>query len=266
MQNRIAIRDQTLPGDRSTLDQLHELGISAIEIRIDEALQPIHLRGELDGSIRIAAILLMTDFADDQVDWVTRAIARAAELGAGVVRVDPLTAAKDLSAGQITGNCIRNIRAILAGTAGSDVRIGLENHAHFANDEAFLDRVLGEIPDARFGLTLDTGNFYWFGYPLDEVYRLIDKYAPRTVYTHIKSINYPSEVRNIRREIGYEYKRHCSRLAEGDLDLRRIAGIFKSHNYGGDYCIENESLFKLSEAQKMLALQSDMATLRNAIR
>jgi len=268
MKNRIAIRDQTLPAAGSTIDQLRQLGIDAIEMELDADLRPVRLnREELSReSVHVSAILLMTDFANDQVDWVKRAIDYAADVGASVVRVDPLTARKELSATQIVENCIRSIRDILASTAGSTVRIGLENHAHFANAESFLDRVLGDVNDPRFGLTLDTGNFYWFGYPLDEVYRLIDKYAQRTVYTHIKSINYPPQVRNIRREIGYEYKQHCCGLAEGDLDLHRIINIFKSHDYAGDYCIENESLFKLSDAQKMPALQSDVATLRNAIR
>ena len=124
MHDRVAIRDQTLPADGLTVDQLDELGLRAIELQIDEDLKPVHLRGELDPeSVRISALLLMTDFANDHVDWATRAIARATDLGAGVVRVDPLTAQKDLTAEQIAGNCIRSIEAILANTAGSNGRV-----------------------------------------------------------------------------------------------------------------------------------------------
>jgi sugar phosphate isomerase/epimerase len=269
MQNRIVIRDAMLPPGESTAHRLRDLGVDAIEIQLDAALQPINLH-HVDSwraqGVRISAFLLMTDFADDPIDWVTDATILAADVGARVVRVDPLTARKDLTATEIADNCIQHIREILNRTADSAVRIGLENHAHFANDEWFLDRVLDAIPDSRFGLTLDTGNFYWFGYPLDDIYRLIDKYAQRTVYTHIKSINYPADVRQLRREIGYEYKQHCCGLASGDLDLRRIISIFKSYHYTGDFCIENESLFKLDGAQKMPALQSDVMTLRDAMR
>lgn len=264
MKNRIVIRDAMLHAGDPTVDQLRVLGVDVIEIQLDQSLKPVHMKS-IDG-LPIAAILLMTDFAEDHVDWVTSAVAFAEQIGAAVVRVDPLTARKDVSADQIAANCIRSIGEICRQTRDSTVRIGLENHAHFANAESFLDRVLDAIPDRRFGLTLDTGNLYWFGYPLDDTYRLIDKYAPRTVYTHIKSINYPAEVRNTRREIGFEYKQHCCGLAEGDLDLRRIVGIFRSHQYAGDFCIENESLFKLSDGEKMPALASDVATLRNATR
>ena len=264
MNTRIAIRDAMLPPAESTDAQLRTLGVEAIEIQFDQSLKPLNVKSV--DNLPIAAILLMTDFAEDHIDWVTGAIAFAERVGAAVVRVDPLTARNDLSADQIADNCIRGIGEILRKTSGSSVQIGLENHAHFANAESFLDRVLAAIPDPRFGLTLDTGNFYWFGYPLDDIYRLIDKYAPRTVYSHIKSINFPADVRNLKREIGFKYKQHCCGLAAGDLDLRRIVDIFRSHQYPGDFCIENESLFKLDDAQRMPALLSDVATLRNAQR
>lgn len=264
MKSRIVIRDAMLSPVGSTGDQLRTLDVDAIEIQLDQSLKPVNVKA-IDG-LPIAAILLMTDFAEDHVEWVTRAVAFAEQAGVNVVRVDPLTARKDLSADRIADNCIASIRDILKRSRGSEVRVGLENHAHFANQESFLDHVLAAIPDPRFGLTLDTGNFYWFGYPLDDIYRLVDKYAPRTVYTHIKSINFPADVRNARREIGFEYKQHCCGLAAGDMDLRRVVGIFRSHQYPGDFCIENESLFKLKEAQKTPALASDVATLRNALR
>ena len=108
------------------------------------------------------------------------------------------------------------------GFSATSLMSGIENHGPFANDPGFLDRLLETDDAGRLGLTLDTGNYYWFGFPLDELYGLIEKYAPRVKHTHVKNINYPPDLAQRTRAIGQDYGKYCCSLNEGNLDLKRV--------------------------------------------
>ena len=112
------------------------------------------------------------------------------------------------------------------------------------NEPSFLERLFDGVGSEHLGLTLDTGNFYWFGHPLDDVYRLYEKFAPRAFHTHIKSIAYPEERRNVRRPMGWEYGKYASPIHQGDIDFRRVIGILE----GGD----EVSLYERSNAASIL--------------
>jgi sugar phosphate isomerase/epimerase len=121
------------------------------------------------------------------------------------------------------------------------------------------------VDDPRLGLTLDTGNFYWYGVPLDELYGLIERFAPRAKHTHLKSINYPPELANARRETGAGYKEYCCALDEGNIDLPRVVRSLRTAGYDRDLCVENESLFKHPPEAKLDVLRRDVAAARAAI-
>jgi sugar phosphate isomerase/epimerase len=114
-------------------------------------------------------------------------------------------------------------------------------------------------------LTLDTGNFYWFGFPLEEVYRLIEKYAPRTDHTHLKNINFPADLAIRRREIGHGYKQYCCAVHEGNLDLPRVIQILRAARYDGDLCVEDESLFKHPPHQRTAVVRREVEALQAAL-
>ena len=161
---------------------------------------------------------------------------------------------------------IRCVRDALDGSADTSTDIGIENHGRVFNDPDVLDGLLKQIPDERFGLTLDTGNFYWWGHPASEVYELVAKYAPRAKHTHIKNINYPPALAQGRREIGYEYKTYCCPLDEGNLDLRRIVSELQNAGYARDLCVEDESLFKFAPADRAHVLRREVEALRTTAR
>jgi sugar phosphate isomerase/epimerase len=138
----------------------------------------------------------------------------------------------------------------------------MENHGPQANDAEFLAGVLEAIPDPRLGLTLDTGNFYWSGQPLSELYRIYERFAPRVRHTHMKSIAYPPEERERRRETGWKYGEYASPLAKGDIDLPRVLKLFRQAGYDGSLTIENEALGRLSPDEKRAVLVSDAAHLK----
>lgn len=287
----VAVRDQNVPASAggSFFEAFRATGADSFEAAVaqDESIpclggsvaEPasLHDRGSIEAirsrlasqGARISAFLLATDFsaedAERHVETAVRTVEAAAALGVPVVRIDPLTAQRALPPAAVTSNFIRRVRQILDLTTHTGVDLGMENHAQVFNDPRVLDEVLAALPDPRFGLTLDTGNFYWWGHPIDVVYELVERYAPRTRHTHIKNIHYPPEIRNQQRETGFEYKRYCSPLFEGDLDLRRIVQTLRRGGYGRDLCVEDESLSKFPEAQRLDVLRRDVAFLRAAL-
>jgi sugar phosphate isomerase/epimerase len=281
----VSIRDQIVPvaPGRSFFDALRLIGADSIECAVDAdqsipclggSLRDANARAELQRlmtseRVRISALLLATDFssddADAQVEWAVQVTRSAAAIGVPVVRIDPWTAKRELPPKTIQNNFIGRVRELLDRTAETGVDLGMENHGHVFNDPQVLDHILQALPDQRFGLTLDTGNLYWWGQPVDEVYRLIERYAPRAKHTHIKNINYPPELANHRREIGFEYKQYCCPLAEGNLDLKRIVSSLRKAGYSRDLCVEDESLFKVVEADRAGILKRGVDALRRAL-
>ncbi len=274
----ISIRDAMIPVAEggSFFDAVRGIGVSAVELEIREDLTCPAFPAEsikdvasirslrkafADEAMRISALLLATDFsgpcAESHVAWATRAVRAAAELGVPVIRIDPLTADRTLATDVVRERFTRHASQLLEQTRGSAVELGMENHGPLANDPAFIDGVFASIPDPRLGLTLDTGNFYWFGFSLDELYDLIDRFAARAKHTHIKSINYPPELRNQRRPVGIDYGKYCCSLDEGNLDLRRIVGSLRRAGYRRNLCIENESLGKHPPAMRAKLLERD---------
>jgi sugar phosphate isomerase/epimerase len=287
----VSIRDAMLSDARNssiahTFDALDELGVTAVELeyRSDGSLPKLFgatyslatdagLREFLHGlkfdKVKVSALLLGTDFAADDpapsVDWTLRAIAAAEALGAPAVRIDVTHWAPGLSIGQIRERFVQCVSRILDQTPSSRVDLAIENHGKISNDPQFLDEVFAAVPSPRLGLTLDTGNFYWYGYPLEELYGLIEHFAPRARHTHIKSINYPPDIARQRRAMGFEYGKYCSPLDEGNLDLPRIVRLLHAAGYRRGLCIENESLGKYPADQRMDVLRRDVVAVRNAI-
>jgi len=284
----VSIRDAMVPGEPAAFfDTVREIGVGAAEIEVDAALRtprivdhigaPYSLatdagaaelvrRLEAEG-VRLSALLIANDFsgADPaQVDWAFRTVIAAAKVGAPVVRIDPLNRDKSLAPDLVRRRFVACVKRVLRETAGSGVHLAMENHGPAANDPAFLDTVFAAVDHPRLGLTLDTGNFYWFGFPLEEVYGLIEKYAPRTDHTHLKNINYPPDVATRRREIGFDYRQACCALHEGNLDLRRVVSILSAARYDGDLCVEDESLFKHPPEQRLGVLRREVEALRAA--
>jgi sugar phosphate isomerase/epimerase len=145
---------------------------------------------------------------------------------------------------------VRALSEILQRTADSGVDLGIENHGGIGNDPEFLGYVLSTVNSPRLGLTLDSGNFYWRGWPLSKVYAIFERFARDVKHTHIKNIAYPEEVRESERAIGYEYGRYVSPIYEGDIDLSRYVRLLKQAGYSRDLCMEDESLGRFTEVER----------------
>lgn len=221
------------------------------------------LRNQLgNAKVRASALLLENNFGrddlDDEIKWVIAAVRAAGELGIPAVRIDAIMRGeRDLPLETRVSAFAGAMGRILDATSGLSVEMGIENHGYQGNQPEFLDMVLDRVNSSRVGLTMDTGNFYWAGHPLDRVYEILERFAPRTKHTHAKNIKYPPETRNTQRELGWEYGKYVSSMREGDIDHARVVSILKKAGYDRDLCLEDESLGKWPVEERQAILRQD---------
>ena len=292
---QVSLRDVMIPhaGHAATATEfaasLREIGLNAIELWVEadrtlpnfrrddntphsiaDAQSLAALRDDLNRhDISPVALCIASDYSDEdregQKQWSIDTIRAAQQLGAPTVRIDTATRQNHLSSDVIRENFIVSIREILAATQDSGIDLGIENHGVQSNDPQFLRAIFAAVPDSRLGLTLDTGNFYWFGFPLEELYQILAEFAPRARHTHVKNIAYPTEMRDVQRAPGWEYERYVSSLSDGDIDIARVVGILQEAGYNRSMCIEDEAFGHYPPDERFKVLCDDAEALRAAI-
>jgi sugar phosphate isomerase/epimerase len=214
---------------------------------------------------KISAFCLHNRFdeqPDEEVAFVKRVTKVAVKLGVRAIRLDVVPrklAGKDE---EFLRFAIEVGKRIIDATRDTSVRFGVENHGGTTNRPDFLRRLFDGIGSNRFGLTLDTANFYWFGHPLSRLYEIYREFAPAACHTHCKSIRYPESEREKQRERGWEYGKFCCPVYEGDIDFTRVATILREAGYQGDLCIENESLSRFDKGERGAILRREADFLR----
>ena len=193
-------------------------------------------------------------------DFCTRLARIAQQMGIRAIRIDVVS--YRIPPDKFLPNALTAVKSLMDATEGIDVRFGAENHGPCGNDPAFLVPLLDGVKSKRFGVTLDTGNFYWFGHPLSKVYELIEMVAPRVVHTHCKNIAYPADQREVQRPRGWEYARYEAPVNKGDIDFARVVKILRNAGYAGDLCVENEALHKFPEGDRAGVLGTEIAYLK----
>jgi sugar phosphate isomerase/epimerase len=196
---------------------------------------------------------------EEELKWTNGVIVAARQLKVPVIRIDvvPLKT----PAAEFLTFAIDACKKLCELTAKTGVRLGIENHGGTTNDPAFLEKLLAGVNSPDLGVTLDVANLYWFGHPLDEVYRICERLAPKAVHTHCKNIKYPEDKRNVRREMGWKYDTCSAPVYEGDLDFGKVAKILRKAGYQGDLCLENECVGRFPEAERLEVLRREAALL-----
>jgi sugar phosphate isomerase/epimerase len=237
--------DLTLPGlfhptEKYTL--ANDAGVAAVKAAAAAAGQ------------KITALCMSNRFAqrpEKEVEYCTRTARAAQSLGVSAIRIDVVP--DKLARPEFLKLAIATLAKLMAATQSTGVAFAIENHGNTTNDPEFLQALFAGVGSKRLGLTLDTGNFYWYGHPLSKLYELYEMFASRVFHTHCKNIGYPAEQREKRRPMGWEYGKYHGPLYAGDIDFRRVVAILKKAGYANDLCIENESLGKRKDAADVLA-------------
>lgn len=279
----VSVRDAivTHAGYERLIDGLSDLGVWAIELNVDRQLRVASLtepnkllslatddelesyKRELsENGVTVSALLLSNNFGADDVDselrWVTEAIKRAHELGCIAVRIDSaMKGEREMPFEERVKLFCDCLLRVIDETEDTGMPLGIENHGYQGNDPDFLRAVIDGVGSDRLGLTLDTGNFYWYGHPLSTVYEIERSFAPLTKHTHLKNISYPQEMRERQREIGWKYGEYVCPLPDGDIDHAIIVRYLEEAGYKGDLCIEDESLGKFAPDERRAVLKRD---------
>jgi sugar phosphate isomerase/epimerase len=214
--------------------------------------------------LRITALAMSNHFderPDFEVEWCQKVAEAAKAMGVSAVRIDVVS--RKVKGDEFLPFAIDVLKRTLAATASAGVKLGIENHGKTTNDPQFLSPLLAGVGSDRLGLTLDTGNFYWFGHPLSKVYEFVEQFASRVFHTHCKSIRYPAEDRDKQREMGWRYKELNCPIHEGDIDYARVVAILKKVGYTNDMCIEDESLSKYKPEEVSDVLKKEVQLLRS---
>ena len=289
----LSVRDDVVrhAGWPTLMAGLRELDIPTVELSVNRecgvsALEPvdgrtgfclsdesdlIQLRSHFrERGIGISAFLVSNDFnapdRDAEIRWVVKVVRAAGALGVPAVRVDAImTGEHDLPPQRRRQVIVDSVLQVLEATDGVPVDLGMENHGVQGNDPAFVQGLLDAVGSGRFGLTLDSGNFYWAGHPLDEVYAILERLSPHAKHTHLKNIAYPPDMRNRRREVGWEYGEYVSPLPDGDIDHARVISFLRAAGYDRDLTLEDESLGKFAVPQRKQVLKRDAEHIRALI-
>jgi len=276
----LACRDAVLmrAGFESVFQGLEELRIRSLEMLINRDLstqlgfnlsakkERSALAGELEErGVSLCAVLIQNDFMREdvvgEVDYVVRACEVAADLGVAVARINALMRkAPGFTLDRYVERAASSVEECLKRVGKLGVSLAVENHGLICNDREFLRRLLGEVGPEHFGLTLDTGNFYWFGYPLREVYEIVDEFAGAVGHTHVK--NAVAEAKHARREPRQVV---MAPLREGDLDLRCVTEALRKAGYNRDLTIEDESLGRFPPEERRRILREDAQHLRSLL-
>ncbi len=201
------------------------------------------------------------EFPEEETAWCAKVVDAAKQLNVNAIRIDVVP--RKIQGEAFLDFAIKICKRIVELVKGTDIRYGIENHGNTTNDPEFLNNLFAGVGSDALGLTLDTANFYWFGHPLDSLYKIFETFASRAVHTHCKSIKYPAEKRNVQRPRGWEYGKYCSPIHMGDIDFKRVASILRAVNYQGDFCVEDESLGRFPKEEREGLLKQEIALLRN---
>jgi sugar phosphate isomerase/epimerase len=109
-----------------------------------------------------------------------------------------------------------------------EIDLAIDNHGVVSNDADLLYNLLQKVNHPRIGTNLDTMNYRWYGYSVDECKEIYKKMAPYAKHTHIKD-GFDSRG---------DYK--GAALGEGEIDLPFALQCLRDANYNGAYLAEYE--------------------------
>ena len=286
-----SVRDFTVMevGYSNLFEGLRDLGVGSFELYVDRSLRTsryvdmghevgpgfdvstrenrARLRRVLeDEGVSVCAILVENDFSRElgpEVEYVVKACEVASDLGVSVVRINAvMREAEGYTLEDYVERTAKAVKECLARCGELGVSLAVENHGVIANRREFLRGLLESVGSELLGLTLDTGNFYWYGYPLSEVYEIIEEFAGHVKHTHLKNARVPAPRREETRRPG---EVEMTPLYEGDIDLRRVLHALRKAGYDYDANIEDESLGRFKGEERKQVLKRDVAFIKEII-
>jgi len=225
------------------------------------------LAADMQAAKQPITALCMSNRFDDrpefELKWCTQAAEAAKALGVKAIRIDVWP--HKLPAAEFLDFAVRTMKTLIDATESTGVGFGIENHGGTTNNPEFLRKLFAGVGSPRLGLTLDIGNFYWYGHPLAKIYELCSEFVSRVFHTHCKSIRFPAGEREKKRAMGWGYEKYCCPIDAGDIDYRRVVEILRKAGYANDMCVEDESLGKFPAAEQSAVVARELRYLRGLV-
>lgn len=287
----VSVRDFTVMwvSYSNLFDGLRDLGVNSFELYVDRSLRTsryvdmgyevnlgfdvstrdsrVKLKRMLeDEEAKVCAILVENDFSlelEGEIEYVVKACEVASDLDVDVVRVNAvMSEAQGYELRDYVERTAYAVKECLRRCSGLGVSLAVENHGTIANREEFLTGLLDNVNNELLGLTLDTGNFYWYGYPLSRVYEVIDKFAGYVKHTHLKNARAPAGSLEVTRKPG---EVEMAPLYDGDIDLTLVLSKLRRAGYDYDANIEDESLGFFDGKDMKTVLKKDISFVKSVI-
>ncbi|MCL5408429.1 MAG: sugar phosphate isomerase/epimerase, partial [Candidatus Omnitrophica bacterium] len=123
---------------------------------------------------------------------------------------------------------IKGIKRAVEIAEKEKVYLALDNHGTITNDYQFQIEIFEKIKSKYLGANLDTMNYRWYGYPVEDLLKIYKSIAPYAIHTHIKD------------GIGVKENYTGKIIGEGEIPVSQVIRILKENNYQGVWCIEYE--------------------------
>lgn len=188
-----------------------------------------------DLGLEIAALSLGNDFVllDDgaiaaQVERAKKFAELAHILGCHIFRTEGGQPKEAVPEDQHAAAIIKSVEAALPMCEEMDMYLAIDNHGVVSNDHKVMMAVLEHFEHPRVGTNLDTMNYRWFGYSVDELPDIYEAVAPYVLSTHMKdgTNSRPNYV--------------GAALGDGEIPLQAAVAALKKNGYEGPWHAEYE--------------------------
>lgn len=118
------------------------------------------------------------------------------------------------------------LKKIVAVCGEKDIGVALETHGDNFGSGQQLARIVKAVGSNRLGINYDTANAIFYGKVRPE--RDLEESIEHVTYVHLKD------------KLGKDDEWNFPAVGKGNLDLRKLFGIMRGHNYSGPISVEIE--------------------------
>jgi len=185
--------------------------------------------------IKVSQISSGSDFLQKTGDDLNRQVWMVGEmckmvkdLGFNQLRIDGGWPKKGVKEEDYRDLIMKGVSKVTENAEKENVYLALDNHGTVTNNHVLLLDILKTINSKHLGTNLDTMNYRWYGYAVDELRDIYRQVAPYTLHTHLKDGTGSMGT----------YKGKV--LGEGEVPVVDAVNILKDAGYRGVWCVEYE--------------------------
>lgn len=168
------------------------------------------------------------DAVDFQINRMKRIFNLAEIAGFKIIRTEGGSPKDTISEDQVAGALANCLKRCIPFTEEKQISMAVDNHGYLTNNADLLYNVLTEVNHPLIGSNLDTMNYRWYGYSIEELDAVYKRIAPFVKHTHLKDGTGTRDA----------YK--GAALGEGEIHLEYAVKVLKEAGYKGPWIAEYE--------------------------